>query len=527
MAGTIDKNGREAPAAARGAGVRGAIAAATMIFAASAAFAELPSHTLAPPPAPRPAAPSAAPPAAAKATTLQTAAAERAKALAAYGEALAVAAASWGSPLVTMYSLRYNDAVGPYRKAPVNAIWRMEDISTPELSQEAGYVTPNVNTLYGFGFLDLAAEPIILTVPDSHGRYYMVEIVDFWTNAFAYAGGVATGYKGGKFAIVSPGWKGKLPPNVKRIDAPTRWVLVQPRVHVLNHDDLPAARAVLEAIKVQGLAAATGRKPPPAPTYHYAAPDFADPKLPVSALAFKDPLQFWEILAEALIENPPPSDQATGLLPLFRPLGLVAGKPWDRSKVAPTILEAMGKVAKRIGAEFALLPSGSFRNGWIVPPPTTGNFATDFYNRAVIARNGLTANTPREAIYIGGLTGSDGAHLTGAKRYAVTFKSLPPVVKPGFWSLTVYDLANNYTVTNPINRYSLGSDDKTLKLDPEGSLTIYLQKESPGPEKESNWLPAPAGDYYLILRAYAPGEALIRSQTDRDAFPLPPIVLVE
>ena len=141
-------------------------------------------------------------------------AAERAKALDAYSEALAVAAASWGSPLVTMYCLRYNDLVGPHPKAAVNAIWRMEDISTPALSQEAGYVTPNVNTLYGFGFLDLTAEPVILSVPDSHGRYYMVEIVDFWTNAFAYAGGVATGYKGGKFALVRPGWKGKLPPHM-------------------------------------------------------------------------------------------------------------------------------------------------------------------------------------------------------------------------------------------------------------------------------------------------------------------------
>ena len=156
-------------------------------------------------------------------------AAERAKALGVYSEAIARAAAAWGAPLVTMYCLRYNDALGPHPKAAVNSIWRMEDISTPELSEEAGYVTPNVNTLYGFGFLDLAAEPVILSVPNSHGRYYMVEIVDFWTNAFAYAGGVASGYKGGKFALVGPDWKGKLPPDAKRIDSPTRWVLIRPR----------------------------------------------------------------------------------------------------------------------------------------------------------------------------------------------------------------------------------------------------------------------------------------------------------
>ncbi|PNE12109.1 MAG: hypothetical protein CR217_05260 [Beijerinckiaceae bacterium] len=200
-----------------------------------------------------------------KSSGLAETASARAKVLLAYSGALALSAATWGAPLVTMYALRYHDAVGPNAKAAPNTIWRMEDISTPELSQTAGYVSPNVNTLYGFGFLDLAAQPVILTVPDSNGRYYMIEIVDFWTNAFAYAGGVETGFKGGKFALVGPGWKGRLPPDVKRIDAPTRWVLIQPRVHVTGRHDLPAAKAVLDAITVEGLAEAGGRKAPAAP----------------------------------------------------------------------------------------------------------------------------------------------------------------------------------------------------------------------------------------------------------------------
>lgn len=454
-------------------------------------------------------------------------AAARAKVLSAYSGALALSAATWGAPLVTMYALRYNDAVGPGAKAAPNAIWRMEDISTPELSEAASYVTPNVNTLYGFGFLDLAAEPMILTAPNSHGRYYMVEIVDFWTNAFAYVGGVETGYQGGTFALVGPGWKGQLPPGVRRIDAPTRWVLIQPRVHVAGKDDLPAAKAVLDAIGVQGLAEAQGRKAPALPPYHYAAPAFSDAKLPVSALAFKDPLQFWEILAEAMIENPPPVDQVSALLPLFKPLGIVMGQPWDRAKVNPVTAEAMATVASRLGQTLALLPGGALRNGWGWPPPSIGNFGTDYATRAAVARNGLTANTPREAIYIAGLAGSDGQPLSGAHRYAVTFTVLPPFVAPGFWSLTLYDSANNYTVPNPIGRYALGSDDKTLKSNPDGSLTIFLQKDDPGGAKQANWLPAPAGQYYLILRSYAPGPALLRAQTEPDAFPLPPITVVE
>ena len=452
--------------------------------------------------------------------------AAREKSLSAYSQALALSAGTWGAPIVTMYALRHNDAIGPQAKASPNAIWRMEDIATPELSQKAGYVTPNVNTLYGFGFLDLAAQPVILTVPNSHGRYYMVEIVDFWTNAFAYAGGVETGYEGGKFALVGPGWKGQLPPDVKRIDAPTRWVLIQPRVHVLNRDDLPAAKAVLDAITVQGLAEATGQAAPAAPSYHYIAPEFADAKLPVSALDFKDPLQFWDILADAMIECPPPADQISALLPLFAPLGIVPGKPWDRSKVDPTTVKAMAQVAGKLGSALRMLPNGTIRNGWNVPAPTIGDFGTDYLTRAVVARNGLTANIPREAIYIAGLLGSDGKLLSGRNRYAITFKTLPPYVSPGFWSLTMYDLTNNYTVPNPIGRYSLGSDDRSLARNADGSLTLYLQTDSPGAERETNWLPTPAGRFYLILRAYAPGKAMVRSLTDPDAFPLPPIQLV-
>ena len=148
---------------------------------------------------------------------------------------LALQTANWGAPLVTMYDMRYLDAIGPARKASPNAIWRMENTSTPALSKESGYVTPNVNVVYGFGFLDLGPEPVILSVPDSKGLYYVVEIVDMYTNAFAYAGGKMTGYAGGKFALVGPGWKGQLPKGVRRIDCPTRWVLLQPRAH-LYHD---------------------------------------------------------------------------------------------------------------------------------------------------------------------------------------------------------------------------------------------------------------------------------------------------
>jgi DNA sulfur modification protein DndE len=339
-----------------------------------------------------------------------------AKALDAWSYSAAINAATWGSPAVIMHCLRHNDAVGPRPKAAPNAIWRMANISTPELAEQAGYVTPNVNTVYGFGFLDLGPQPVILTLPNSRGRYYMVEVVDMWTNAFAYPAGVDHGYGGGTVAMVGPGWKGSLPPGIRRIDAPTRWVLIQPRVHLKGQADLPGARAVLEGITVRGLAEYLGRTPAAAPRYSYLSPALKDPRQPVSALDFKDPLQFWEILSEVINENPPPADQATALVPMFRPLGLELGKTWDRTKVHPIVIRAMRRAAEDIGPMLNNLPAGRFADGWFWPPPTLGNFGTDFPLRAITARVGLTANTPREAVYLMANLDQDLRPMTGAGR---------------------------------------------------------------------------------------------------------------
>ena len=189
---------------------------------------------------------------------------EQLKAIEAWTGTLAIQAMTYGAPLVAMYNLRSTVAVGPNRKAPPNEIWRMEDISTPTLAAESGYVSPNVDVVYGFGFADLGAEPAILTAPDSGGRYYMIELVDMWTNAFAYPAGGASGYKGGEFALVGPGWQGELPVGVKRIDCPTRWIELQPRVNVKNAADLPAARKVLQAITLQPLSQYKGGQAPEA-----------------------------------------------------------------------------------------------------------------------------------------------------------------------------------------------------------------------------------------------------------------------
>ena len=441
-----------------------------------------------------------------------------------YSDSLALQAAIWGLPAVIMYNLRYNDALKPDAKSMPNQIWRLDNITTPALAAKAGYVTPNVNVIYGFGFLDLSQEPIILTAPDSHNRYYMIQLVDMYTNSFAYVGGVATGYQGGGYAIVGPHWKGSLPSGLKRIDAPTPWILIQPRVHVVNDADLPAAQSVLRGITVKGLSEYQGGKPVKPQQYHYVVPEWIDPNLPVSAVDFKNPLQFWQLLSDTINENPPPLDQMAVLLQ-FKMLGIEWGKPWKASEVSPVVLDSMRRVAAEIGDFTANLPVGRMNNGWFVPPISIGNSPTDYYLRAIIARVGLTANTPEEAIYFMTSLDQVSQTLMSNKQYILTFKQLPPFNAPGFWSLTLYNAKNNYTVENVIHRYSLGSDN-AMKLNADGSLTIYLQNMSPGKEKENNWLPTGNGNQpiYLILRSYAPSKNLVQFLTDPTVFVLPPVV---
>lgn len=439
-----------------------------------------------------------------------------------YSKSLALQAATYASPLVTMYALRHHDAVGPNAKAQPNTIWNMTNISTPELSKEAGYVTPNVNTIYGFGFMDLRQEPIILQVPNSNNRYYMIEIVDMWTNAFAYVGGKATGYQGGTFAIVGPNWKGELPAGVKRIDSPTSWILLQPRVHIYKegHIDLAGAQKILQGIVPMPLSQFLGKTAPKV-TYNYPAPATMDPNQPVSALDFKDPLQFWELFSNALNENPPPKDQIDALLPLFAPLGIELGKQWNRSQVNPVTLESMKEAAQRVGTLFSNMPFNTVFEGAFLPPAFIGDFGTHYFTRAVIARIGLTANTPYEAIYWMYPFDKNSQPLTGAQKYTMTFKEGLPYFEPGFWSITMYDSTNNYTVSNPINRYMLGSDTPEIQKNKDGSFTLYIQKESPGKEKETNWLPTPEGPFYLIMRSYAPKPQTIEILKDVNAWPIP------
>jgi hypothetical protein len=477
-----------------------------------------------------PAAAWSAPAAQAKKSPSESAKLDNGDRAASWVSALALQAATYAMPIVAMYNLRDSTSVGSHAKVPPNQIWRIENIASPEIAAQAGYVTPNVNVIYGFGFMDLGREPIILNAPDSQGRYYMVEICDMWANAFAYVGGMATGYKGGTFALVGPGWQGKLPAGIKRIDCPTRWVELQPRVHVKNAADLLAARKVLRGIKVQGLAQYNGGPAPTPIAYSYATPKI-NPKVASSQMQFIDPLQFWEIFVAAMNENPPPRNQIEAVLPQYQYLGIALGQPWKRESVNPLILQEMKLAAQQIAPMMMpLLPIlGVTANGWNIPPANVGMPGADYPGRAILALFGLTGNTPEEAIYYTSVTDGRGQKLTGARRYTLTFQEPMHGIKavaPGFWSVTAYDTATGYTIPNPIDRYALGSDDQ-LARNADGSFTLYVQRDNPGAGREANWLPVPSGAFYLIIRVYAPEPVIAAALRNPATFRGPPALTAD
>ena len=452
---------------------------------------------------------------------------EQLQAIASLSKSLSVQAALYCAPIVAMYNLRYSISFAPTARSKPGEIWRFADIATPTVAQQTGYVTPNVNVLYGFGFVDLRREPVILSVPDSHGRYYMVQMVDMWTNSFAYAGGVATGYRGGKFALVGPGWHGTLPTGVTRIDAPTPWVELQPRVFVKDRTDLAASKSILDQITLKGLSEYEGRAAPEMSSYGYIAPEL-DPKIASSRMLFRDPMQFWTICSCALNENPPPKAQIEAVLPQYKHLGLELGKQWTPQGVNPLMLQQMKTTASEIGGVLANASAMAVsKNGWVLPPFSLGDSGADYLSRAYVAVVGLTANTVREAVYYNGVADEAGQPLTGAKKYTLTFAgdmTYVTPIPPGFWSVTMYDAVSGYTITNPIHRYALGSADN-LEKNSDGSFTLYIQHDDPGPDKESNWLPAPEGTFYLILRNYAPIKAVYKGLKSPATFVGPPALV--
>jgi hypothetical protein len=360
---------------------------------------------------------------------------------------------------------------------------------------------PNNDALYSRAVIYLQDDPIILSVPEIRDRYYTMEIADFMGDNFAYVGVRTTGTQAGNYAIVGPGWQGALPAGVKPLPAsPTPWAWILGRTLVKDANDLQAVWAIQDQYKLT-------------PLSQWKRPDV---KLPEGPEIWKpldpkdDPLAEWKTINRAMVEVPPPARDAS-LLQWYARIGI--GPKLDVEALDPSTKRGLARAAvdghKLIAEAFAGGYLGKQVNGWHYPPPSIGRpTATgDWLFRAMQALAGFLANDPEEAIYLSAKTDGEGKPLSGANRYVIRFEKdgLPPV--KAFWSVTMYNMKYNL-VANPINRYSLG-DRSGMKTDKDGSLTIYVQKDSPGADKEANWLPAPEGEFFFFLRTYLPGEALV------------------
>ena len=395
---------------------------------------------------------------------------------------------------------------------PWNTVWCARELLGPS----AEFVSPNNDTLYLLVPLDLSGGPVRIDVPDTCGRYYVLQCVDAWTNNFAYIGSRATGTAAGSFTFVPPGWDGAVADGSTVVRAPSTIAVIVGRLQVDGEADLPAVHALQDRFTVMATGTGTAGIPEP-----------------VEGMA--EDLIWWERLRVGLAAFPPPEGDAPFVAVLGR-LGLLdAGSPYVDPD--PALAAALAAGAEAGMAMIEQLAGGS-------APPEGWSNATHYFDynldhfeigtidapewkiedrskaavtRAVAARAGLWGNHGYEACYAPIFRDADGELLDGAHRYEVTFAPAPPA--DAFWSLTMYDVPRFYLVDNPIDRYSLGDRSPGLQYGDDGSVTLYLQATSPGPEHEANWLPTPAeGTFRPMLRAYQPGAALIDG-----TYPMPPI----
>lgn len=419
---------------------------------------------------------------------------------------LGILAYVYGYPVVEMYwgRYRFTSAFG------LNRLYHF-----PRLADHRSMMRgANNDTLYSLAWVDLSREPVLLHVPDTQGRYYVFQLIDFFTNTFDYVGKRVTGTQEGDYAIVGPGWQGSLPMGIKRINAPTNSVLLLGRTLVYGQDDLPNVNALQELYKLTPLSrwGKNGkdpyqlRKPVRPPIDHWG-----------------HPLKFFQILNVGLGENPPPAHDA-GLMGLFKIIHVGQGKPFDIDAMDPAIVKGLERAIK-IGKQISSArPSTTEQARFGLSIGNIGSYEGDYLSRFAyaIAPGGIGALTPDECIYFGVHVDHEGQTLSGKHSYRLRFEkgTLPPV--DAFWSVTIYKLPAFQLVENPISRYSIGDRSKGLKYGQDGSLEIIIQQSPPDGTKQANWLPAPGGDFSLLLRAYMPTTEILDGQ-----WTVPPVSRIE
>jgi hypothetical protein len=414
---------------------------------------------------------------------------------------LATDAYIYGYPLVTMEMTRrvITNVVAPEgTRAPMGQIIKLRQYPDAAFRD---VTAPNADTLYTTAFFDVGKEPWVLSLPDMKDRYFLMPMLDGWTTVFQVPGKRTTGTGAQTYAITGPGWTGTLPAGVKEYKSPTNIVWLLGRIYCTGTpEDYAEVHALQDQVKLVPLSA-YGK--PYAPPVGKVDPSI-DMKTAVrDQVNSMDAMAYFTLLAELMKTNPPSAADAPALAK-FAKIGLIPGQAFDATKLRADFARRIPEIANdRIMIQFKINKDVHDIDGWGFTTKT-GIYGTDYLMRALVTAIGLGANRPQDAVYPTSLKDGEGRVYDGANRYTIRFAKgqLPPV--EGFWSLTMYDGAY-FFVPNPINRYSV-SARQDLKANPDGSVDLYIQKDSPGADKESNWLPAPAGKFILMLRMYWPNE---------------------
>lgn len=410
--------------------------------------------------------------------------------------ALVVQATVYGYPLLGMYKRLTEEVIAPQsRKAGFNQYTHMSALSTPT---KAPFPAPNNDTLYSTAWLDLRTEPAILSMPDTHGRYYTAHIMDMQTETIANLGQRLHGTQAGDFAVVGPGFDGPLPQGIKAvIRSPTPFALVLLRLLIDGPEDLGNATALQRKFLIR------------ASTVFSGSAQRADAPLP-APYAATNSLERLAMLDRLLRMWVPPA-QDSGLVSQFAAIGVGPGQSSLRLSLTSEAAEQSEKEALK--AISAVGPrTGTFVNGWRVVRSGIGVYGTDYLQRASVWDGGPLANVPEESFYPAALLDNTGQMLDGGKAtYTLRFAAdqLPPA--SAFWSVTMYRMDDKMLVANPIDRYSIGNRTPSLTRDPDGSLTISIQAEPPE-SRQANWLPAPKAPFYLVLRLYGPSKAALAGE---------------
>lgn len=417
------------------------------------------------------------------------------KGLEADGYSLGILAYNWGYPLVRMERVarEYTDVPSPkpptsYR-SPLNQIGWARELATPD---SRDMPTANNDTAYMSSIVKLD-EPYILSVPDTEDRYYVVDVFNMWQELQHYIGRRTTGTKAGKFAIVPPGWEGELPSDTTRLDVKTDKVWLWGRIRIAQGEPLEPIHKLQDQFKLTPLSGSESK----------------DAKLePLPAIG-DEPLGFFKHLAFALQSNQvPASDEA--LFAQFSRIGLTKDG-FDPSVMSEEtqkgLLRGLANAPAVAISSFA--STASKREGW---DWVTGldSFGFNYPLRAMIAGPYLGGNGEKEAMYPIRYTDSKGAPLSGTNKYVIKFKKAPPV--DAFWSITMYNADDKMLVKNEINRYKVGTDTEGLFVSKDGSFEVPIQSSKPTGEFSANWLPAPTGGFYVILRMYQPNDAILSGE---------------